>query len=265
MFGGRSIPLSLPRRLVCDLVYFAHKVPTVPVQRLINVGALESLRNQVQPRPSWCTLFTKAYALVAAEQSEFRRSYHPLPWAHLYEHFENIASVAVERDYQGENGVFFAHFHGPERLGLLELDHLLRQTKEEPVESVSDFRTCLLMGRLPKALRRLAWWYVTQMRGYRKATWLGTFGVSVYSGLGAESLHPLSPLTTTLNYGVIQDNGDVAVRVIYDHRVMDGATVARGLARLEKMLNEDILAELRDLANTQRPVDFPSPPAKSAG
>ena len=32
--------------------------------------------------------------------------------------------------------------------------------------------------------------------------------------------HPLSPLTTTLNYGVIQDNGDVAVRVIYDHRVI---------------------------------------------
>jgi len=33
-------------------------------------------------------------------------------------------------------------------------------------------------------------------RGYRKATWLGTFAVSVYSSLGAESLHPLTPLTT---------------------------------------------------------------------
>ena len=56
---------------------------------------------------------------------------------------------------------------------------------------------------------------------------MGTFGVSVYSALGAESLHPLTPLTTALNYGVIQENGDVTVRVIYDHRVMDGATVAR--------------------------------------
>ncbi len=265
MFGGRSIPLSLPRRLICDLVHFAHKVPTVPVQRLINVENLESLRLQVQPRPSWCTLFTKAYARMAAEHPEFRRSFHPFPWARLYEHFENIASVAVEREYKGENGVFFAHFHSPEKLPLLELEKLLRQFKEEPVESIYDFRTCLLMSSLPKPLRRLAWWYVTHVRGYRKATWLGTFGVSVYSGLGAESLHPLSPLTTTLNYGVIGENGDVAVRVIYDHRVMDGATVARALARLETVLNEEILAELRSLVASQRPAEPPTIPAKSAG
>src|SRR5437773_1976252 len=87
------------------------------------------------------------------------------------------------------------------------------------------------------SFRSFAWWYITHFRGYRKATWLGTFGVSVYSSLGAESLHPLSPVTTTMNYGVIQENGDVQVRLIYDHRVMDGATVARALGRLEQLLN----------------------------
>jgi pyruvate/2-oxoglutarate dehydrogenase complex dihydrolipoamide acyltransferase (E2) component len=74
---------------------------------------------------------------------------------------------------------------------------------------------------------------------------MGTFGLSVYSGLGAESLHPLSPLTTTLNYGVISARGAVTVRVTYDHRVMDGTTVARALARLETVLNEDLCKELR--------------------
>ncbi len=58
---------------------------------------------------------------------------------------------------------------------------------------------------------------------------------------------PLSPLTTTLNYGVIAANGDVPVRLIYDHRVMDGATVARALARLADVLDGAILGELRDL------------------
>ncbi len=48
---------------------------------------------------------------------------------------------------------------------------------------------------------------------------MGTFGVSVYSGLGARSLHPISPLTTTLNYGTIGKDGDVSVRIVYDHRV----------------------------------------------
>ena len=43
--------------------------------------------------------------------------------------------------------------------------------------------------------------------------------------------HPLSVLTTTLNYGVIAADGTVDVRLIYDHRVMDGSSVARALAR----------------------------------
>jgi hypothetical protein len=247
MWGGRTLPLSLPRRLICDLVHFAHKVPTVPVQRLINVAALEPVRAQLAPKPSWCTLFTKAMALVSAEFPEFRRAYLSFPWPRLYEHATSIASVAMEREYEGENGVFFAHFASPEKRSLGELEAELRHFKTAPVASVPDFRLSLAICRLPLLLRRFGWWYVTHFRGYRKATWLGTFGVSVYSSLGAESLHPLSPVTTTMNYGVIQENGDVQVRLIYDHRVMDGATVARALGRLDQILNGEILAEMRAL------------------
>lgn len=247
MWGGRTLSLSLPRRLICDLVHFAHKVPTVPVQRLINVGALDPVRAQVLPRLSWCTLFTKAMAMVSVEFPELRRAYLSFPWARLYEHPESIASVAMEREYEGENGVFFAHFICPEKRPLMDLEAELRHFKTEPVTNVSDFQTCLSISRLPLLLRRFAWWYVTHFRGYRKATWLGTFGVSVYSSLGAESLHPLSPVTTTMNYGIIQENGDVQVRLIYDHRVMDGATVARALGRLEQILNGEILTEMRAL------------------
>ncbi len=80
----------------------------------------------------------------------------------------------------------------------------------------------------------------------------GTFGLSVYSSLGAESLHPIGPLTTTLTYGVIDPDGGVTVRLVYDHRVMDGATVARALARLEAELTGPILAELRGMAPRER-------------
>lgn len=253
MATGRNIALSLPRRLVCDLVHSAHSVPTVPVQRNMNVGPLSFLRAQLQARPSWCVLFTKAYAQVSSEFPELRRAYLSFPWARLYEHPTCAASVAVERLYQGEPGVFFAHIHSPEKLGLMEFERQLRRFKEDPIETIADFQSSLRISSLPRAIRRLAWWYITHARGYRKATWLGTFGVSVYSGLGVESLHPLSPLTTTLNYGVIHDNGDVTVRVIYDHRAMDGSTVARALLRLDEVLNRDILAELRTLAAAEQP------------
>jgi hypothetical protein len=52
-------------------------------------------------------------------------------------------------------------------------------------------------------------------------------------------------LTTALNYGVIGPDGDVDVRIIYDHRVLDGATVARALVDLEAVLSQEVFAELR--------------------
>jgi hypothetical protein len=94
-------------------------------------------------------------------------------------------------------------------------------------------------------LRRFVWWFGLNVWGRKRAHYMGTFGVSVYASLGAASLHPLSPLTTVLNYGVIDPAGEVDVRLVYDHRVLDGATVARALEDMERVLNCEILAELR--------------------
>jgi hypothetical protein len=71
--------------------------------------------------------------------------------------------------------------------------------------------------------------------------------------LKAESLHPLMPVTTLLNYGIIDADGTVNVRIIYDHRVMNGATVARALNRLEEILTTIVLDELRDMAGSAKP------------
>ena len=97
---------------------------------------------------------------------------------------------------------------------------------------------------MPLPVRRFLWWLGLNI-GRQRGNYFGTFALTVYSGLGAQSLHPLSPLTTALNYGVIEPDGSVDVRIIYDHRVMDGATVARALERLEGELSSSILAQLR--------------------
>ncbi len=103
-------------------------------------------------------------------------------------------------------------------------------------------------ARLPRPLRRAFWWICLNF-GRQRANYFGTFGLSVYSALEAESLHPLSPLTTLLNYGVMNSDGKLVVRIIYDHRVMNGATVARALGRLEEVLNTTMLDEVRSLAD----------------
>ena len=95
MGRGRTIPLSLPRRLVCDLVHFAHQVPTVPVQRTMRIAQLQALRAELTTRPSWCALFTKAYALLARTCPELRRTYLSIPTPHFYEHPVSVAAVTA--------------------------------------------------------------------------------------------------------------------------------------------------------------------------
>lgn len=245
---GRIIALSLARRFVGDLIHFARKVPSVPVERRMNLAVVRAARQVAHPRPRWCSIFTKAYALVAANRPPLRRAYLAFPTPHLYEHPDNIAAIGVERQWRGEDAVFFGDIRRPEHHSLLDLDAYLRRWQQEPVEAIGTFRRALKTSRWPRPLRRALWWWGLNGSGPKRARQFGTFGVSAYSGLGASSLHPLSPLTTALNYGVIAEDGSVEVRIIYDHRVLDGATVARALAELESVLNHQILNEIRHLA-----------------
>jgi hypothetical protein len=155
--------------------------------------------------------------------------------------------VTIERDHEGEKAVFVVRVKDPATRPLSEIAELIRLGVTEPVREVKDFRRTLRVCGLPRPLRRLLWWLGLNI-GRQRANYFGTFGVSVYSALGAESLHPLTPLTTVVNYGVFAPDGSLDVRVIYDHRVMDGATVARGLARLEEVLNGSIRDELAQSA-----------------
>lgn len=246
--AGFSLPLSAPRRLVNDLVHFARKVPTVPVQRVVDVSRVAALRDRAALRVGWAAVFTKAYAQVCADYPPLRRAYLEYPRPRLYQHPFPVASVAVERDYDGEPGVFFTQLIRPEEMSLVALDAELRRAKTAPVADMFAFQ--LWFAGLPRIVRRAVWWWIVNVRGSRKAEFLGTFGVTVYSGLGSESLHPLTPLTTTLNYGVIGPDGAVPVRVVYDHRVMDGGTAARALGRLQDMLAGPIADELAGLGRT---------------
>ena len=240
---GRSIPLSRPRRLIGDLMHFAAGVPTVPVQRRMALGPVARARGALRDRPPWTALFAKAFALVAAEFPALRRAYCKFPRPHLYEYPASVAAVAVERDYEGEKVVLTVRVKDPAGRPLAEIARILRAGATAPVAEVKDFRRALRLCGWPRPLRRLAWWFGLNV-GRQRANYFGTFGISVYSALGAESLHPLSPLTCTLNYGVIAPDGTADVRVVYDHRVLDGATVARALARLEEVMNGPVRAEL---------------------
>lgn len=241
---GKWIGLSPQRRFVCDLMRYSQKVPSVPSQRRMHLGDVITARGRHAERISWCAIFIKAYSIVSAARPELRRAYIPVPWGHLYEHPINVASFSLERDYRGENGVFFAQVPSPEKLSLFEIDVLVKKYKAAPIDSVPSFSHALLLSRMPLAVRRLVWWLGLYTDGACRAHFFGTFGISVVASLGAAGLHLLSPLTTTLNYGSFEPDGAIDVRLTYDHRVLDGAPVARALQALEEVLHGEIRDEL---------------------
>lgn len=236
---GRYLTLSAPRRLVCDLMRASTRVPRVTVQRRMNLAALRAARAAATPRPTWTALFVKGYALLAQETPPLRRAYVRWPWPHLYEYPGSVASIAFERDVAGEEAVLLGRIKLPEDRPLAEIDALIRAYRETPVPEIPEFRRALRAARAPGPIRRLLRG-LALAGGRERAHYFGTFQLSVYSGLGAESFNPLTPLTTFLNYGPIAPDGSVDVRILYDHRVMDGATVARALARFETILDEEL-------------------------
>jgi hypothetical protein len=251
---GRAIRLSLPQRTVLDLLHFAAGVPTVPVQRRMSLGPILAARAACRERPRWTAIFAKAYALTAREFPHLRRAYLKFPWPILYEYPTSIANIVIERDYQGEPSLFSIVIKDPAKQSLRELGRTLQHASTAPTEEIKDFRRSLRIARLPRPLRRLLWLIGLNI-GRQRANYFGTFALSVYSALNAESLHPLTPLTTLLNYGVIDSDGSVNVRIIYDHRTLNGATVARVLARLEDILNSVVADELRSMENNTPQAD----------
>jgi hypothetical protein len=243
---GRAVPLSAPRRLVGDLMRFSIGVPRVTVQRRMNLSPLVAARSALSARPSWTAIFIKGYALLANETPEFRRAYVKFPWPQLYEYPDSVAAVTHERDHEGERAVLISRIKGPAGRGVAEISALIREVQTKPVLDVPEFRRALKTARAPAPIRRAMMWLGLNI-GRQRANYFGTFHVSVYSGLGAESFNPLSPITTLLNYGPIDGNGEVNVRILYDHRVMDGATVARALERFEAILNGPVADEVRAL------------------
>jgi hypothetical protein len=245
---GRYYPLTGPRTFIGDLVHFAHKVPSAPVSRLFDVSSLFGPRQDHPARPSWVCLFMKAYALVGAAHAPLRRAYLEFPWPRLYEHPWMNCALAIEREFRGEAGVFVGIFRAPEQQRLAQIQEALAWYKNEPLEKVGFYRQALRFSQIPTPVRRWFWWGTLNLSGYKRCKRFGTFGLSSYGNLGAENLHPISPLTTTLTYGPIDPaTGRVVVKLIYDHRVLDGAYIARRLRDIEEALKTSIRDELRDV------------------
>ena len=99
---GRYLPLSLPRRMVSDMLFAGQQLTLIPGERTMQLAEVVSARQAAWPKPSWLSLFIKAYANVAARRPELRRVFLTWPWPRLFEYDETVVAISVEREWQGE-------------------------------------------------------------------------------------------------------------------------------------------------------------------
>lgn len=249
---GRTLPFPRGRRLVADLLHFSRAIPHVTVERAVTVPEVAAARLAADPKPGWYPVLLKAFALAAARVPDLRRSLLTIPYHRLYEHAGSVATVTVERDLDGEPAVLLFNVRRPEATPLPEIDAKFRRAKTAPLWEVGEFRRMLRLGRLPAPLRRLAWWLGLRVSGAWREKYCGTFGATSTVAAGGTLVNPIGPLSSVFTFGPVGPDGSVLLRLVFDHRVMDGAPAARALVETEAALRGEVLAELRALAPARR-------------
>ena len=243
----RFIRLSLSRLWMRDLVHFGSKAMVVGGAASLRVLDVAMARRSQQPLISWNAILVKAIALTSKKWPELKRAYIPFPWPHLYEHPHSVASIVIEREWQGAHAVFFDQIHAPENKSLRAIDRELQGMRRLRVEGLGGFRRLIRITRFPLPLRRLIWRIALYGSGRLKSRYFGTFSLNSLASRRGRTTQSTTVVTISFEYGPIESEGRMPFQIFVDHRVIDGVAVGRLCADLQSVLNHDIVAELNEL------------------
>lgn len=260
MGTGKIIPLTAGRRLVDDVIRIARSQPMAAFYRDLDLGALESLRKQIKPRLSWNVILMKAYALVSRETPELRQFYRKFPWPHLYEVETTIAQLTVAREVAGETRLYFARFRDPDRYSLTQLQERLDYFLTAEPTAIKQFRHQDRFASLPGPVRRLLWWLIMEGWPSQRATYMGTFGMSLSGFNQTYGNCHLGPNTTILGVDPTPRQGIARTLLTFDHRVLDGKPVIDIISQLYSRLQGPIRQELEAIRDAcLAPQSTPAP------
>lgn len=245
---GKRLKLKPSRRFIVDYLHFCKQVPSQPISRICNVENLVALRKKSPQRIGWASIMLKAIATLAESEPELRHSFMKWPWGHLYLHPHQIGYVAVSRNVEEEKLLVFHRIEKPESRSLIEIQESINRAQTQPIEENRLFQFRRKFCRLPWIMRGLVWWFALNLSGSVKTGLTGTVGITSVSLCDATSIHPPTLGNLVITYGPVQSDGSVRITFVYDHRVLDGLTVAEHMQKLEAILNDVISEELRTLS-----------------
>ncbi len=241
---GNRRRISMFRQMVIDLMYFSKSIPLIAVERSMLFAEVAKARGSHPGQPPWSALFAKAFGLAADECAALRQTYFSFPFPYLYEYEESAVSIANELSVGEELVVLLVRIRNPDKMPLSAFRYKIAEVIDAELRQRGFYGTFALVSYLPFFLRRPLWWLTLNVPRFRKH-FFGTFVITSVGSLGAELLTPIAPVTSLLTYGPLGDDGKLRVRLLFDHRVYDGATAARVLARIEELLLGPIYEEIK--------------------
>ena len=155
--------------------------------------------------------------------------------------------MTINREYQGEERLFFARFGNPQNENLTDLQARYDYLRREPVENIQQFRHQINFAKAPSLVRRFAWWVMLNLWPEKRASHIGTFGMSISGYKGTYGSRHLGPLTTILGVDPTPRKGVSRLLLTFDHRVLDGAPATDVLAKVHRMLTTAIREELAEI------------------
>jgi hypothetical protein len=251
MARGKTVPMTNDRRLVCDVIDVARKMPIVPVERTMDLSELVRLRRLARPKITWPVIFMRAYAVVARDNPLLRRIYVPLPRQYYYEHPESVCLLTISRKIEGREQLVFARFSQPENCSLAELQARFDDVRRRPLRDLKQMRHQIRFSNMPWLVRKLGWSLMTNWMPASRAKQMGTFGMSPSSIRDTHGTWHLGPCTTILGYEQFINNGLARITLTFDHRVVDGKPAADVLEALRVVLLGQMCDELRMMCPPQ--------------
>ncbi len=215
----------------------------------INVAPVAAARKGSRPQIGWGAIWVKALAIASRTWPELRTAFLPYPWPRLYLHSHAVATLVVEREWNGRPAVFFDQVTRPEALTLAEIDVILKGLRKRPVESVGGYRRLIRFSRLPWIVRRPVWSFALRWSGRLRSRYFGTYSVHSFPVRGAQVMQSTTPISFSLIYGLPDRDGNVLVQLLMDHRIVDGLTSHRIVRAIEAAMKEDVVAELAAAAD----------------
>ena len=140
-----------------------------------------------------------------------------------------------------------ARFNRPEQRSLEELQHTYDQYRREPVEQNRQFRSQINFSKAPNFFRRLAWYVMANCWPRKRASHMGTFGMTLSGYKSGKFAQLLSPNTTAIGVDPHPRNGKANILLTFDHNVIDGKPCADIMEAFNHALHNEVFEELKSL------------------